>query len=375
MKKIFILTGEPSGDKLASKVIANLKASKPDIEYLSVGGECLKALGVKSLYDLNEVTYLGFTKVLLNIFKIKKKINETVNKIIEFNPDILFSVDSPDFTLRVAERVKKLKINIKTIHYVAPQVWIWREHRVKKLKNFLDHILLLFPFEKQYFEKENINCTFVGHPLLEDNEKNKIDIKNVISENKKIISIFSGSRTSEISVLTPILLKFIKMVKEKHNDIYFIFHTTNEHRKTVKNLVCKENIKNCDVISDEKIKSYILKKSTFAVAKSGTISLEICNANVPSIIIYKINFINFIIVKMLLKVKFANIINIAAGKEIIPELLQKKCNAKNIFNKVDEFLTNPDLSTNQINQFKEIIKDFRTDKSSDLASSVLINSF
>ena len=374
MKKIFILTGEPSGDKLASKVIANLKSSKPDIEYLSVGGEYLKALGIKSLYDLNEITYLGFTKVLLNIFKIKKKINETVNKIIEFNPDILFSVDSPDFTLRVAERVKKLKSNIKTIHYVAPQVWVWREHRVKKLKNFLDHILLLFPFEKQYFEKENINCTFVGHPLLEDNEKNKIDIKNVISEDKKIISIFSGSRTSEINVLTPILLKFIKMVKEKYNDIHFIFHTTNEHRETLKNLISKEDINNCDVISDEKIKSYILKKSTFAVAKSGTISLEICNANVPSIIIYKINFINFFIVKMLVKVKFANIINITAGKEIIPELLQEKCNARNIFNKVDEFLINPNLSTNQINQFKEIIKDFKTDKSSDLASSVLTNS-
>jgi len=374
MKKIFVLTGEPSGDKLASKVIANLKSTKPDIEYLSVGGEHLKALGIKSLYDLNEVTYLGFTKVLLNIFKIKKKINETVNKIIEFNPDILFSVDSPDFTLRVAERVKKLKSNIKTIHYVAPQVWVWREHRVKKLKNFLDHILLLFPFEKQYFEKENINCTFVGHPLLEDNEKNKIDIRNVISEDKKIISIFSGSRSSEINVLTPILLKFIKMVEEKYNDIHFIFHTTNEHRERLKNLISKEEIKNCDVISDEKIKSYILKKSTFAVAKSGTISLEICNANVPSIIIYKINFINFFIVKMLIKVKFANIINIAAGKEIIPELLQDKCNAKSIFNKVDEFLTNPDLSTNQIDQFKEIIKDFKTNKSSDLASSILINS-
>ena len=374
MKKIFVLTGEPSGDKLASKVISQLKSSRNDIEYLSVGGEHLKSLGIKSLYDLNEVTYLGFTRVLLNIFKIKKKINETVDKIIEFNPDILFSVDSPDFTLRVAERVKKLKSSIKTIHYVAPQVWVWREHRVKKLKNFLDHILLLFPFEKQYFEKENINCTFVGHPLLEDNEKNKIDIKNVIGEDKKIISIFSGSRTSEINVLTPILLRFIKMVKEKYDDIHFIFHTTNEHRETLKNQVSKEDIKNCDVISDEKIKSYILKKSMFAVAKSGTISLEICNANVPSIIIYKINFINFFIVKMLVKVKFANIINIAAGKEIIPELLQEKCNAKNIFNKVDEFLTNPDLSTNQINKFKEIIKDFKTYKSSDLASSVLINS-
>ena len=374
MKKIFILTGEPSGDRLASKVISKLKNSKPDIDYLSVGGEHLKALGIKSLYDLKEITYLGFTRVLLNIFKIKKKINQTVDKIIEFNPDILFSVDSPDFTLRVAERVKKLRSEIKTIHYVAPQVWVWREHRVKKLKKFLDHILLLFPFEKKYFEKENINCTFVGHPLLEDNEKNKIDISNIIGEDKKIISIFSGSRSSEINVLMPILLKFIKMMKEKYNDIHFIFHTTNEHRATLKNQVSHEDLENCDVISDEKIKSYILKKSFFAVAKSGTISLEICNANVPSIIIYKINFINFFIVKMLVKVKFANIINIAAGKEIIPELLQEKCNAKNIFNKVDEFLTNPDLSTNQINKFKEIIKDFKTNKSSDLASSVLINS-
>ena len=374
MKKIFILTGEPSGDRLASRVISKLKNSKPDIDYLSVGGEHLKALGIKSLYDLKEITYLGFTRVLLNIFKIKKKINQTVDKIIEFDPDILFSVDSPDFTLRVAERVKKLRSEIKTIHYVAPQVWVWREHRVKKLKKFLDHILLLFPFEKKYFEKENINCTFVGHPLLEDNEKNKIDISNIIGEDKKIISIFSGSRSSEINVLMPILLKFIKMMKEKYNDIHFIFHTTNEHRATLKNQVSHEDLENCDVISDEKIKSYILKKSIFSVAKSGTISLEICNANVPSIIIYKINFINFFIVKMLVKVKFANIINIAAGKEIIPELLQEKCNAKNIFNKVDEFLTNPDLSTNQINKFKEIIKDFKTNKSSDLASSVLINS-
>ena len=148
MKKIFILTGEPSGDKLASKVISQLKSSRSDIEYLCVGGEYLKALDIKSLYDLKEVTYLGFTKVLLNIFKIKRKINETVDRIIKFNPDILFSVDSPDFTLRVAKKVKKLKPNIKTIHFVAPQVWVWREHRVKDLKLFLDHVLLLFPFEK-----------------------------------------------------------------------------------------------------------------------------------------------------------------------------------------------------------------------------------
>ena len=151
MKKIFILTGEPSGDKLASKVISQLENSRSDIEYLSVGGENLKALGIKSLYDLKEVTYLGFTKVLFNIFKIKRKINETVKEILKFTPDILFSVDSPDFTLRIAKKVKKLNPNIKIIHFVSPKVYVWRESRIKQYKTFLDHILLLFPFEKKFF--------------------------------------------------------------------------------------------------------------------------------------------------------------------------------------------------------------------------------
>ena len=374
MKKIFVLTGEPSGDKLASKVIAQVKSSKSDIEYLSVGGEHLKSLGIKSLYDLKEVTYLGFTRVLLNIFKIKKKINETVDKIIEFKPDILFSVDSPDFTLRVAEKVKKINPNIKTIHFVAPQVWVWREHRVKQLKSFLDHVLLLFPFEKKYFDKENIQSTFTGHPLLENNEKSKIDISQIIKDHKKIISIFPGSRRSEIDVLLPILINFIKMMNEKYNDIFYVFHSTTEFNKLIQDKLIKAGFKNCGSISDEKVKSEVLKSSTFAVAKSGTISLEICNAKVPSIIIYKMNSINFLIIKMLVKVKYANIINIAANEEIIPELLQSNCYSKNIFNNVVRLLENNESMQNQIDKSQEILKNFKTNQSSKIAASVLTNS-
>ena len=373
MKKLFILTGEPSGDKLASKVISKLKNSKPNIEYLSIGGEHLKALGIKSLYDLKEVTYLGFTKVLFNVFKIKNIINETVAKIIEFNPDILFSVDSPDFTLRVAKKVKKLKPNIRTIHFVAPKVYVWREHRVKQLKSFLDHILLLFPFEKKYFDKENINSTFTGHPLLEEQKKNKIDISQIFKKNKRFFSIYPGSRLSEINVLTPVLFEFVRLMNKKYTNIFFIFHSTFEHSQLIKNLLTKENFKNCEVVSDEKIKSHVLKQSIFAVAKSGTISLEICNAKIPSIIIYKMNSINFFIVKLLVKVKFANIINIAANEEIIPELLQSKCNSKNIFNTVDELLINQHALEKQITKSQEIIGKFKTDKSSEIASSVLLN--
>ncbi len=151
MKKVFVLTGEPSGDKLASTVISKLKQIKHDVEYLCVGGSHLNSLGIKSIFDLKEITYIAFTSVLLNIFKIRNRINKTVDEIIKFNPDILFSVDSPDFSLRVSKIVKNKNPKIKTIHFIAPKVWAWREGRVKKMKQFLDHILLLFKFEKKYY--------------------------------------------------------------------------------------------------------------------------------------------------------------------------------------------------------------------------------
>jgi len=372
MKKIFILTGEPSGDKLASTVISKLKQNNPDIEYSCVGGQHLNSLGVKSIYDLKEVTYIGFTSVLLNLFKIKKKINETVDKIIEFKPDILFSVDSPDFTLRVVEKVKKINPNIKTVHYVAPQVWVWREGRVKKFKTFLDHILLLFNFEKKYFDKENINNTFVGHPLLEKNNKAKTDLSNLIKKDKKIISLFAGSRSSETIILLPILIDFIKLMNEKFNDYLFVFHATDENKNSIIDNIKESNLDNIEVISEENIKSQILLNSVFAVSKSGTVSLEICNAKVPSIIIYKMNSLNFMIVKFLVKIKYANIINIINNKEVIPELIQNECNSKEIFNSVVYFLKNPSLMDKQINDFTNTLNEIRSKTSSaDEASSVL----
>jgi len=372
MKKIFILTAEPSGDKLASTVISKLKQNNLDIEYSCVGGAHLNSLGIKSIYDLKEVTYIGFTSVLLNLFKIKKKINDTVDKIIEFKPDILFSVDSPDFTLRVAEKVKKINPNIKTVHYVAPQVWAWREGRVKKFKKFLDHILLLFNFEKKYFDKENINNTFVGHPLLDKSNNSKTDLSNLIKKDKKIISLFAGSRSSEISVLLPILIDFIRLMNEKYNDYLFIFHATEENKNYINDNIKNISPSNIEVISDENIKSQILSNSVFAVSKSGTVSLEICNAKVPSIIIYKMNFLNFMIVKFLAKIKYANIINIINNKEIIPELIQNECNSKEIFKSVVYFLKNPSLMDKQINDFTNTLNEIRSKTSSaDEASSVL----
>ena len=253
-------------------------------------------------------------------------------------------------------------------------MWVWREGRVKKIKNYIDHVLLLFNFEKKYFDKEKVSCEFVGHPLLENKDQDKIDINQIFEKNKALISVFPGSRKSEINVLMPILLDFIFLMNKKYNDITYVFHSTKEYSKLIHLFIKKSNLLNCEVVSDEKIKSHILKKSVFAVAKSGTVSLEISNAKIPSIIFYKMGLINFIIVKALVKTKYANIINFAANEEIIPELLQANCNANNIFKYVSSYLDDPNKILNQVKRTQVILDKLKTKKpSSELASLALNN--
>ena len=374
MKKIFVLTGEPSGDRLASEVIKNIKNSRSDIEYLSVGGKHLNSVGIKSIFDQKEITYLAFTDIIFNLFKIKKKINETVSKIIDFNPDILFSVDSPDFTLRVSKIIKKKKPNIKTIHFIAPKVWAWRPGRVKKMKKFLDHILLLFNFEKEYFDKENLNNSFVGHPLLDKKVEDKIEIDQLFNE-KNVISVFPGSRQSEIKLHAPILFDFIKKMNSKNNNYNYVFHSTDRFKDHLKKLLKNQNINNAQIISDDKIKSAVIKKSIFAVVKSGTVSLEVCKVGIPSIIIYRMNLLNFLIAKMFLKIRFVNMINIINNKEILPELIQKDCNANEIFKTVYYFLKKPDLINSQLIHVKKTINDLTSKTSSSFEASKIISSY
>ena len=372
MKKIFILTGEPSGDKLASEVIKDLKKLKSDVEYLSVGGQHLNSISIKSIYDQKDITYLAFTDIILNIFKIKRKINETVKKILDFNPDILFSVDSPDFTLRVAKIIKQKNPNIKTVHFIAPKVWAWREGRVKKMKSYLDHILLLFKFEKKYFDKENVKNTFVGHPILDHTIQEKIEINELLKG--KIISIFPGSRLSELKSHLPILIEFIKKMTNKKYNYTYIFHATESSKNYLSKIIKKNNLLNVDIVSNEKIKTSIIKKSIFAIVKSGTVSLEVCKHGIPSIIIYKMNFLNFFIAKLFLKIKFANIVNIINDKEIIPELLQKECNSNEIYKTVNYLLKKPEIINKQLKEVNRTIKELTSNtSSSNEASNVLLS--
>jgi lipid-A-disaccharide synthase len=236
-------------------------------------------------------------------------------------------------------------------------------------------MLLLFNFEKEYFEKENIKTTFVGHPLIEYKDNTKIISNNLMSNDRKIISIFPGSRKSETNVLMPILLDFINLMKKNDYSYDYLFHATNENKKFITDQVKKSNLENIDVISDENIKLKVLSNSTFAISKSGTVSLQICNLNIPSIIIYKLSFLNFMIFKLLANIKYANIINIINGREVIPELLQNRCNADEIFKSVTYLLKNPDLIKKQVNACQETLEGIRSKTSSSNESALILNKY
>ena len=231
---------------------------------------------------------------------------------------------------------------------------------------------MLFDFEKKYFDEENIKNTFVGHPLIEDTDTNKTNINNLISKDKKIISIFPGSRMSETNVLLPILIEFINMMNMKDPDYSFIFHATEENKNYIAEYVKDKKLQNTDVISNENMKKQILSHSIFAVCKSGTVSLQVCNSNIPSIIIYKLSFINFMIFKLLVNVKFANIINIINNKEVIPELLQKECNAKEIYNSVRYILKNPSIAKKQLEECKRTLDGIKSKSSSSNEAALIL---
>ena len=218
-----------------------------------------------------------------------------------------------------------------------------------------------------------MSCEFVGHPLLEKKTDDKIDINQFLGKNKALLSIFAGSRISEITVLMPILLNFIKLMNKKYNDITFVFHATKNHNELILSYIKNTGLNNCEVISDDKIKAHLLKKSIFAVAKSGTVSLEISNAQIPSIILYKMNFINFLIIKMLTSIKYANIINIAAKEEVIPELLQSNCNSNNIYKVVSYFLDTPSKVQEQIEKTQAVLNKLKTEKSSSESACKALN--
>ncbi|MBL6621130.1 MAG: lipid-A-disaccharide synthase [Rickettsiales bacterium] len=375
--KFFVITGEPSGDKLGAEIFKVINNQLDKIKLKGVGGSELEKLNIENIFPQKDINLMGFAEILPVLPRIIARINFTVKEIIKEKPDIIITIDAPDFNFRVINKLKKIGYNnSKIIHIVAPTVWAYREYRAKKIANLYDKLLVLLPFEPPYFLKYGLDTKFIGHPLLDKKKLLTSDLhkKYNITKKEPLIVITLGSRKQEVARFLPIIIKSLNLFEENNIHATIIFPTNKRFNNQI--LEHKEQIKQkFYLINDEEEKYYFYKYATIAIAKSGTNNLEIASFSVPIITYYSVNFITYLILKLLVKTKFVNLINIMAKKEVIPELIQNHFSEKHILNNVKFLWNNKKLREEKIKQQNFYLEKFKVENenSSLIAAKEILN--
>lgn len=363
IKKIFIIAGESSGDMLGSKMLREFieySRLNSDYEFIfsGVGGQLMQKQNFSSIFPMEDLSVMGIFEILPHIPKLVNRINFTVKKIIEFQPDYIITIDSPDFCFRVIKKLKKYSFfnQVKKIHLIAPSVWAYRENRAQKVAKLYNLLLAILPFEPPYFEKYGLKTKFIGHPIIDDNPtlsemellRSSFFKTYQINKDDKIILLTPGSRIGEVKKIFPEFIKAINMLKNNINSFTVVVLVVKKTQKIIEEL--SQEIQAPFKIVDSSQKKLILSSADFAIAKSGTNSVEISLYKIPQIIAYKINSFTHQIIKRIVKIKYANLLNIIANREIIPELLQDNCNPQKIYDEMLKLINNKKLAQIQIEE-------------------------
>ena len=341
--KVFLAAGEPSGDLLAARLMRALKAQTNGlVEFVGVGGEAMRKEGMSSLFPISELSVMGFWEVVPSIPRILRRICETVDAIEREKPDIVVTVDSWSFSKQVHLRIQKKKLQIPHIHYVAPQVWAWKEKRARQIKKWVDYLLLLLPFEEKYFAPYGMPMTYVGHPVIEGgadqgNAKRFLEAHD-LSSSDLILTVLPGSRKTEIKYLLPVFREVIVRLIQKYPHLQVVTPTVETVKKQVKAATMSWPVKPL-IVTGEQERYDAFAASRVALSASGTVSLELSMAKVPHLIAYKVSPITAWLVRRLIKIKYVNLINILADEKIIPELLQEDCNPDQIMLELEKLMT------------------------------------
>ena len=379
--RIYLIATEPSGDVIGSNLINSLKKEKGiKVEIHGIGGTKMIESGlVKSLFPIKELSIFGIFEIIPKIYKVLSLLKRTEKDLIKIKPDVLITIDSPDFNFRILKRISN-KIPFTTkIHYVAPTVWAWRSGRAKYLSNYIDKLLTILPFEKKYFTKYNLNTKFVGHPVYEIRKDKTINKKNLYFKYKikngcKIISFLPGSRLSELKKSIPVLIETINLIKNRSDlNIHVLFYIL-PHLKKYFN---KYNFDFSYSLVDETDKYDAFKISNAAISSSGTVAVELSYFSIPTIVIYKLNFLSYLIAKIFVKIKHANLLNILAKKYIIPEFLQFKCRPDLICNELIKLLNNNSYAKKQLYESKKSLRKLKINNKLPSVNAVneIINDF
>ena len=359
--KVYFVTGEPSGDLLASSLMRAIKKKVPDVEFYGIGGETMRSQSFTSLFNMAELTVMGFFEVLPRLPLILKRLKQTVEHIETIQPDIIITVDSWGFVSSLLTKLKKKKINIPKLHYVAPQVWAWKKGRAKNVAKLTDRLMTLLPYEPAYFEKYGLKCDFVGHPVTENRVE---DISNEgfretynIPENAVIYTVLPGSRNSEVKKLIPIFKKSVELLSKKIDNIFIVIPTVETVIEEVSKEFHNKDIP-CCIITGREERYAAFKSSIGAISASGTVSLELASCKTPHLIAYTFNPLTNFLADIFVKVKYANLINILMNKEVIPEFLLDKCKPELIAAKAYE-LTDKLTAEKMVNEATEGLQKLR----------------
>lgn len=382
-KKIFVIAGESSGDVIGAGVLKALKEqSADDLEIVGIGGPLMAEQGLQSLVPMEDLNFMGLFEVVKHLPHILKTIKAVADMVEAAQPDILLTIDLPDFNHRVVKMLKKRETlpNMRKIHYVAPTVWAWRPGRAAKVAQLYDDVLCLFPFEPPYFEAHGMRAHFVGHPMsdtvLDQNGGAVFRAGHELKEQDQVLGILFGSRQGEIDRLSPVLLDVMKAFARRNRDLVFVVPCVPHLEAQVRKLVsaCPNKV---IVSADQSQKWNAFQSCTAAVAVSGTVGLELAYAGVPHGIVYKAHPITAFIMRRLLLTKYVHLANILMGREIVPEFLQEKCDPQTIVQTLAPSLDNPGVREQKKEAFdlvRALLRDEKNTPPSKKAASIILKS-
>jgi lipid-A-disaccharide synthase len=338
-KRVMIIAGETSGDLHGAKLVKAMQKRNKGLFFCGIGGQALRETGVNILIDAREISVVGITEVFSKIPNILRSLRMVKKTFKTMRPDLLILIDFPDFNLHVAAAAKK--IGIPVLYYISPQIWAWRSGRIKKIGKLVDHMAVILPFEEDFYRKQKIQVTFVGHPLLENSLPTKQGIKDKWMDDIPAIGLLPGSRHGEVERHLPVMIDAARILLKKIKTIKFIISLSPDvEEKHVKEIVKKHKGEAEFEIAAGDVRK-VFERSKVVMAASGTVTLESAISGTPMVIIYKVSPLSFRLGKAMIRVKNIGLVNLIAGKEIVPELIQEKASSTRIADTVFKMLNDP----------------------------------
>jgi lipid-A-disaccharide synthase len=324
---IYLVAGEASGDVLGARLIAALRARRPDLAFAGIGGEQMASQGLASLFPLRDLALMGLLEVLPRLHHLRRRLRQTIADIAACRPNVVVTIDSPGFTLRLLKAIQPL--GVRRVHYVAPQAWAWRERRVRHYPGLWDQLLCLLPFEPAFFARHGLPATFVGHPVLESGadhgDAGRFRATHGIDPTARVLTLMPGSRRTEVTRLLPILGATLQRLPNVMPVVPMAGPVADAVRAGARKWP-RQPI----MVSELHAKHDAFAASAAALTKSGTSTLELAMAGVPMVVTYRVNPITAAIAQRLVSVRYAALVNLLAQREVVPELIQQACTPDNL---------------------------------------------